>query len=550
MLGTISSATVWTGNVSITKAHQTSEGASIDQCKQTASLSSAFVYKHTNNENYTGVYGVELGDGTTNRSVIVIQFETSDSSFDMHMLSTSNESVTVNNYDPNTGFFSLRMVIVTNFPTGSGSKSQTMEISGIFIRAPGDSGGAQIVFSVVSFDAFFSGPNATGTLRRVDYEDFEGYGKRFTGQGFTRSVHYRPKGSSGDRDDVFMGMTYPPLKGNNANQYLEVLDVDGARLCAVSFVKRYHLFQYLTMVDASSEQFQSKPYSAIACNTFDTGIRVVDGMVYTVRIRDMGADGAIDVAISGGDDTTLLSIPVTARVHPSFFTEKPNANRFVLNGSAAHYTMKGGMADVAIDVFGFFDVNEAMRFEWANLADANFHQVQIQSIDRNGQQLRIDTTAPTATAIIPAGTLNTKNVNQIRLRAIKTDVGNGAVAFSDSKWLLVSPGIRGLFNVELGGALAPTHNSFQLYMMAGMGDGTTATLTDCTNLSPNWTCNGGSIDYTTNTVSLSMTDNTGSLGTLTLDMKFTDSANATVIRSSSASITLVPSQTHVRVTNP
>jgi len=287
--GTLSSATVWTGTATITEAFTPSGGRLANQCTETVSLASAFVYKHTGSEDYDGVYAFEAEveeDGVASRQNAAIEFEISGSSLNTYSRSGGSngsdgaEVVTVNSYEPATGFFSVRTVNTRDF--ASGSQVSTDNFTGIFVRAPGDGSGSQVSVAIDSYGETRSGPGGTGTTIGTHYDLIEAYGKRVSTQAFTRSVHYRPSGGGGDNDDVLMGLAHPPLKGDNTKQYLEVLDTDGStRLCTGTFDRRFRAFQYLPVVDVSTEQFQTKAYSAITCNTFSTGIRVVDGMNYT-----------------------------------------------------------------------------------------------------------------------------------------------------------------------------------------------------------------------------------------------------------------------------
>ena len=141
----------------------------------------------------------------------------------------------------------------------------------------------------------------------------------------------------------------------------------------------------------------------------------------------------------------------------------------------------------------------------------------------------------------------------IRIRARKDEFTDGPRALAiSSKWLYLHSGIKGLFNVELGGAVDRSLDTFQLWLDGDMGDGMTGNINECvvTN-NPNWTCNFGSINYDndgfgTNSISLNMTDNIN-VATVTLDIEFTSSATGFV---DSADITLNPTQTHMRLVNP
>ncbi len=548
--GSMSTTTTWTGNVSITNAFN-----GTDQCTETASLNSSFVYQHTGSEDYSGVYGLE-GEEDGKRDSFVAEFTTTGGTLSMDIFSEGTKVITVNSYDPNTGFFSISINSVEDNDDGVTSNVWTDNITGIFVRDPAATSGAIISVAVDSYGQTMDGLGGTGNPvpGSQEYSDVLAYGKRMVTQTFNRDLHYRPSGGGGDLDGVIMGLLHPPLKGdNNLNQYVEVLDTDGVSvLCQGGLGIRYREFHMEPAVDMATEQFQGSAYSAVSCVI--PAASVVDGMSYTVRIRDMGADGMI----GGTDDTTISSATHTATLHTSPFTAKPGANDFALNGAAVSKTMKRGDMDGVINAYGFFDVTEDMSFDWTALTGATTHQVQIKRAG-DYEQTRINVTAPTVNATIPAGTLDDWGQSLIRVRGIKTDT-NGAKAFSNSKWILVNPGVNGLFNVELGTVVPQAYQGFQLALSIGMsGVASDCTVIDrtlmATGSTPAMTCLGASVDYTSNTVTLNMSDSHSSAGlgggTFTLVLVFSDSANATV--TSPDIIALDASNapnTHVRLVNP
>lgn len=544
-----------TGTITLTEAYN-----GTDQCTLDQSFTSANVYKHVAGEDYNGVYGLELNeddDGTGGRGSFAVQIEVSGSTMAIHLpFNDASETWTNTSFDPNTGFFSFDIDGMEDYDDGVGSEVWHDKLTGILVRAPGDVSGLPTVALAITGDsAEYDAFGGAGNITFTDSFDEQGYGKRQSSTGFTRSSYFRSGATGSNIEAIFMGMSHPPTKRATATSELYVEVLDGAtRLCTAKYSGRYTNAHYEPAVDMTAEAFQSQWYSFVTCDTSGgTGTHTVtDGMNYTVRIMDTGADGAVD----GGDDTAVAgaSMMVAAEVNTAFFTETPSANDFALNGAAASKTMKQGTQDGVIELFGFFDVNEDMAFSWTGLTGTERYSLQVKESKGDIEQTRFTLTTPvggtaTESITISAGTLDMWDGNVIRVRARKDGTTSAHRALSTSKWAQIQPGVRGLFNIELGGALGPFHDTFQLWLNGDMGDGMTSFASDCqvTN-NQAWTCNFASIDYSTNTISLDMTDNTGTVsGTpITLDLNFSDSASATV---SSVDVTL-SAQTAVRMVNP
>ena len=549
-----------TGSITVTEAFN---GA--DQCTKTYNFTSANVYRHVGGEDYNGVYGFELDSGNDGRQSFAFQLEVSGSTITPHF-PDGNDTISNATFDPATGFFSFDLDGTED--NGDGTSSSWHDgVTGIFVRTPSEATLPTVALAVSGYWSDWDAPGGStggGNKTNSGSDDTNAYGKRLSSTGFTRSSFYRSTSDGNTYEGIIMGMSHPPVKKATAtsNLYVEVLDPNNgnARLCAALYPKRYVNTHYETAVDMTIEAFQSEWYSFVSCNTStNTGgvstHNVTDGMGYTVRIMDTGADGVID----GGDDTAVVgaSMTVTAEVNSPFFSELPSVNTFALNGAAASKTMKQGNESGLIELFGFFDVNEDMTFSWTGITGAERYGVQVKGSTADIGQTRFTLnpasgTASTESITIPAGTLDMWDGNVIRVRARKDGATSNYRSLATSKWAQIQPGIRGLFNVELGGALGPQLDTFQVLLDGDMGDGTTGSINQCTvTNNPYWTCNLGSswIDYTTNTVNLNMTDNTGAYGTVTLNLTFDagSSANGTV---SSLDVALTPAQTDVRLVNP
>jgi hypothetical protein len=547
-----------TGSISVTEAFN-----GVDQCAKTYNYTAANVYKHVAGEDYNGVYGLEFDNDNDGRDSFAIQLEVSGSTITPY-LPDNTDTVSNATFNSATGFFSFDLDGTEDNGDGT-SSSWHDQVTGIFVRAPGEATLPAVALAVSGNWADWDAPGGSsggGSMTDSGSDDSNGYGKRVSSSGFTRNSHYRKSADGKEYDAVVIGMSHPPLKLATATSqlYVEVLDSDGVtRLCTGLYSKRYTNAHYEPAADYATEQFQPQWYSFVSCNTSTNmgGVsthNVADGDSVTVRIMDTGADGVVD----GGDDTAVAGASMTYNVelNSAAFTELPSANTFALNGAAASKTMKQGTQDGVIELFGFFDVNEDMDFSWTGLAGmgaTDKYSLQVKQATGDYEQVRFSETSPvggtaTESITIAAGTLDMWDGNVIRVRARQDGSDSAHRVLSTSKWVQIQPGIRGLFNVELGGALGIFLDTFQLFLDGDMGNGTTGNVNDCqvTN-NPAWTCNYGSIDYTTNTVSLNMTDNTATYGTVTLALTFSDGANGSV---DSVDVTLTPAQTHVRLVNP
>ena len=511
-------------------------------CVASADYNGNHVYTHTGTENYDGLYTLEL-ESDTSREIGVMEIDITGSTVAVYN-NLGAVNLASSSYNADTGYFTLTIEDTENI--GGGTSVMTTEIiSGLTVRADTDTSGLPIIaLQTLAYLELYDGPDGTGTVTAAAYLGLaEGYGKRQTPQAFMRSNYYRLSGG-GYVEGINVGLQHPPLKTSNG-LYVEVLD-GTTRLCTGTYANRYHQTQYLPPANLSSEAFQANTYSFVYCNTSDSaGVHsVLEGNTYTIRAMDTGADGVVD----GGDDTEVFSATIVAAVAGNFFSEFQRANSFTLNNHIPPATMRRGVADGVIDFFGFVDVTEDLDFSWATIAGADDYQVRMRLLDDITDEVRINVAGTSTT--IPAKTLDEDDPSTIRIVARKTDVNNGAIAYSLSTFLNVTPGVRGVFNVELDEVLDPPYWAFQVELVADMQ----GNVSKCqvTNNSM-WQCVSGSVDYTTNQVSLEMDDGGAYCGggNCTMIMTFTDSANGTVY---SPDITGLGESdgaaTHVRLVNP
>jgi hypothetical protein len=539
--GTLSAGGVLSGTVT---SQQTVNSVSV--CDEVASFSGGFIYRHTGAENYDGLYALEL-DTDSGRGINMLEVDVTGSTLALYR-DTGELNLTASSFDSTTGYFNADLQETRNNDDGVTSTVYHQNFRGIFVRANDDVSGLPVV-SVKSVGYFevYSGLDGTGSVTSRDYmDDSEGYGKLAALEAFMRSNYYRLSGG-GYVDGIFVGVFHSPLKTSN-NLYVEVLD-GTTRLCTGMYDSRYSQTQYLPPVDMSTEAFQEDNYSNINCNTSDSsGVHtVIEGNTYTVRIMDTGADGIIDGSAA---DTEVVSTTIVATVHPSFFNSRLWPNDFVINGDQPSQTMRRGVEDGIIDLFGFVDTTEAMDLSWLTLTGAEEYQVRISGLSDRIHEVRLNTTDPAVTATIPANVLNDSDPSIIRVAAKKTDINNGAIAFSFSTYLNVTPGVNGLFNVELDQVLDPPWWAFQVYLVSDMqGNVVRCEITN----NDFWICIDASVDYATNEVTLELSDGgaAGCVGTCSLVLAFTDSANGTAYSTEIAGLGQGDgATTHVRLVNP
>lgn len=520
-------------------------------CQSTHEVAGTFLYQTTGLEDYSGVYGLEIqskGKRTQFGSPDVVTEENDRDSLPIHFdIIADSMQVGVDGPDtvvsdvvffPTSGAFSFTLTN-TNLEDHNGDQVpdfqgvDTTDVSGLFIRAPDDTSGPTVA---ISFEDHGSTVDL-GTSNVVSASDSEGlgYGKRLVTQGYTRS-NLNPNGSDSVQA-IFMGVLNPPLVRNDTASALVLQVLDGStELCSATYFdpdNRYNEMAYLPPVNMDAQEFQGANYSYVSCNTSlaDGTANVMNNGGYTVQIIDTGADGVV----GGTDDMVVWDNSgslVTAKVATDFFTTRPDRRSISLNGAMSSQTLEVNGADSSvIELHGYFNPALALPMGWTPVDGAADYEVQIRESKTATRELRV--ASASAGATIPAGTLD-RNGNDhvvLRLNARATEAG-GVRKQAFSRWLEVMPGLRGLFNIELGASIDMPYLMIQVGLYAEAGDPVGTFECFVTN-NPSVTCGGGSLNFVNNTVTLNMTDVQGGLvgtanGTFDLKLQFDDSANATV----------------------
>lgn len=515
------------------------------------------VYTRTGSEDYNGIYTLEVendfqtpngSDGITGIPYTV-EVDFSGGSLELHSIGEGQDCVeqTSNGaYDATTGAFSIEFENNCVHTSDNTSERKLQKLTGLFVRAPSETTLPSMSFEMFGVEREYDNANyLNGTQTYVSSDEVFGYGKKVVTRGYTRTNN-KQKGNNKSIPSIAMGLLEPTLRkaSPTGKLYLEVLD-GATSLCAVPFVStateegKFKLRGHVrnnVYADFANEVFSADAYSFISCNTsLDDGTaRVFDNNTYTVRVIDAGANGNFENG--SGDDVEINSRAVIAAVNASPFTSTLKRKDLRINGARVSASQTGKPTPV----WGFFDSAEPQTLSWTNSTfaeTADEIQVRVQEIEENSETQT--TLAVNATSVVlpaaPNGLIN-HGPYTIQLRH-KRDLA-GARSYAIAAKVEVQPGVRGLFNIELGDAFA--NNIFQVWL-----NGDYYTLNECDiqwNLG-DITCTGGSINMGDNSVTMNLTDDngffTGTPGqTFNLTLHFTDANSAEV--TSSFGITGVP----------
>lgn len=531
----------------------TSQASNSSACTYTENFTGNFVYRHTGTEDYNGVFALEMygeevsSDGTSGayREGFALEMEISGSTIALHFSdegpAAANDSYTFSNpfFDPNTGFFSIELDEVeradySDPPDGIIDESSTKhtQMSGIFLRDPavtnGGDGNPLVEAIAKEYGRSYTGDVLSdGTAVSAQIQQQETYGKRLVTQAMTRTTLI-DKGDQIDTTAILVGLFNPPLKRINPNSansdnsalYVQVLDEGGTILCSVPYIydgvmdSRY--FEQINKPDPNFEarNFRGNTYSSVNCNTAAgrPGTPVTDGELLNVRVLDSGPNGLMETSSETplGDDS-LVTIPVlntesiayNAEVVPNAdrFTETPKAFDIDVNGTRMSTTLGGGKPAL----WGYFDINDPLTVSWPTITGVDQYQLRVQGPGVD-DYVKYRYRTPDTSVTIPAGDIQYDQEFNLRLVGVDTTTSNGATGMTFSRHLNIKPGVRGLFNIELGNGLPLAYRTFQVYIEADLyGGGYCAMPYSIWGVACTGT-NSASVDSAANTVTLTMED--------------------------------------------
>ena len=551
MTGSLTTNESWSGTTGTTQT---------PQCDIVSSVAGTFIYRHTETENYSGVYGFELfteeegSDGSfyADQEGFPFEIEISGSTLNIHFPDEfdpdGTETISAQSFEPATGYFTFTLDITEKYGSGGvfdGSETEHFVATGIFVRDPAltnGADGAPLVFvSGEGFSRHYTGEVGNGgtpDFASVDYTF--GYGKRLTTAGQTRTILIEGPDQV-DRSPILVGLDNPPLKRLNtttSDLWIEVLNADGTLLCSNLYtydgtnpLGSPDSFRYFEQIDQpdpdfSALAFRGDRYSTANCITSAlTGVPINDGDALTIRVLDT-VNGTKETTgeTLAGDDVIAFTTSYTAEVATlgDRFTQSNKVFDINVNGATTSTTLGGG-----VPLYGFFNPTQPLTVSWP--ADAKVDNFQLRLREPFDFVINRLNTGTATSVVIPANTLDDDYDVNLRLLSFDTTTSNGAIAATFSRAMNLTPGIMGLFNIELGSALPLSHQTFQLWIE---GDENFA---DCVDAGF-WpaTCTGATVNYAGNTVTLSMTDDgsgtyTGTPGGgFSLVLSFSDSKVAEV----------------------
>ena len=523
-------------------------GVETPVCDIVFSYTADYIYAQTG-QDYSGVYAVEAQDDQSQSPSTVggfpsynnfvyadsAEFAISGTNLSVYLSAEGDgcsETSTGGVYDPVTGAFSVNLQLDCNFTDGS-SETETGLLTGVFVRAPDEATLPSVSFGWLAVSREY---DSAGIQTSVRTSDAFGYAKRSNTAGFTRT-NYIQRGNNNSSQAIFMGLQNPPVRTAtpSGQLYLEVLngatplcsakftDDTGAALGRYNVIERYVAGSF-AFFDAEQFRGGSGVYSKVNCNTSLTNgtPQVFDGFDYIVRVIDAGANNVFDNGT--GDDVIIDTRTVTASVSAAPFTSLRERGEVRIDGARASNSQTGR----ATPVWGFFDPTETHTVTWDDSAFAETgNQINLRiTEDDDYYEYRYSFASTVTSATLPAFALFGGSDTNVQLRTQRPD---GAAVTARMK---VYPGVRGLFNIELGPVFEK--DVFQVWL-----DGRNGSLNECFvpfNLS-GLSCLGGSINMSNNSVTITLVDANGTFvaagNSFNLTLNFIDASRAEVTSTSS-----------------
>lgn len=509
-------------------------------CQQNGDFTAAFVYQHSGSENYDGLYALEYldrarllnGKNVQNNSVMQLQFSATDVTVhDPH----PGASVLSSSYDPATGIFQVTTVKDKvqdwNFDSINDLVRETSTLTGIMLRAPGDTSGAALTFARridTSVYPNISVYDAAVSPQLVLEERREGYGYNIASNAFNQTLT-RPNldGSLMQVDRI--GLHNPVLTVNTAQSALRFAaytgtDTSVAPLCSADFETNMLVVDQYPQADMASEALRSGEYSTVACDAGVAGT-LLSGNVYTLAIID-DQGTPLDTL----DDQIVYSLQHTAQ--PTDVAQSAIPDRRDLRLDTAAPSQTESSSHIAID--GFINPNSPHTLSWADIG-ANEYRLRFREYDpvlgtRSHHQVQLSST--TNSVVMPAGVLSSRNYFELELSARFDNASTGDSAWSSSRHIIVQPALSGLLNVELRHNVSGETLYFQLALQRGFAS---STLCNITHSNIPLYCHSYVmyVDWMTDAITLLLRDTNDQLGTtdpstVLMNLQFSDPRSASV----------------------
>ena len=514
-----SGTSAWTGTHS-----ETWTGSNVD-CVRSETITGQRIYQPTGSENYNGVFALELASEDKQTGNMMQDSHTAQMEFDgiagtvAFYDADGYRNVLDSYYDRYSGgFWYVDYVEHMEDTDHDGAVDDLVQdvlrIDGVLVAASTTvpemwfrAKSTRLVYANTS-----SYSNQDADFGENDF-DGKGYGRRLVTEGY-HLAQTSPASGGGVQQQDFIGLHNPPLKHSQSGSSLSLevyagTGTGGALLCSDTYQNRYTYQAIMPDPDMSTGALRVRadtggdaPYGTMNCAV--AAGTVVQGSTYTMVIRDT-VDNSILWSDSNGTYTA-----VATNAYPSTI---PDRTLISFNGATVSSTETGS----AIPVSGYFNPMADTSVNWPAETNALAYQLRLYEYDSmNGadnKETRV--VSQTNSALIPAGAIRRLTMARLRAR-IDDGTAMGVVSYSQSRNVLLAPGLNGMVNVEmLESGVGPT-----IFQMAVHTDDhglvycsfTQSGSDNCsTQTTPSGEMANGYIDYAANTVTIYTTS-----GNLTL----------------------------------
>ena len=511
-------------------------------CQQDGDLSAAFVYQHTGSENYNGLYALEYLN--TERTLNGLSVQTVQNNSLMQMQFSANNvvvqdphssaSVLSSSYDPTTGIFQVSAmhdeVQDWNLDGIDDLVRETSTLTGIMVRAPGDSSGATLTFTRNIDKALFFNITVYDPAVNPDIifkEQREGYGNSVTSNAFNQTItRANVDGSLAQVDRV--GLNNPPLLTGGTQSALRLAvytgtDTSVTPLCSADYEAGLSVVEHYPQADMASESLLNSEYAYVACEAGATGT-VISGNTYTLAIIDDQGTPADEL-----DDQIVYSLQHTAQATDTARADIPSRRDLRLNNAAPSQSE----TSMHIAINGYLNPNVTHTVNWTDIG-ADEYRLRFWEHNpvtgmRDHHEVRLSST--TNSMVIPADIVSDTNYTALELSA-RFDNVNGDSAWSSSRHITLQPALSGLLDVELTHNVSGENIYFQFALQRNPAN---ATLCTVTHSNIPLSCNSFFmfVDWAIDTVELSLLDTNNLLGTsnpesVLMYLQFSDARSASV----------------------
>jgi hypothetical protein len=504
-------------------------------CQESGTVSAEKIYRHTGSETYSGLYALEYVDHAlplrgaqpaAKQNSSLMQVTISGTGFEMHEY-RAGSSVVSSSYDSDTGVFrhsTLHEEVADLNADGIDDVHRvTSDLSGIMVRAVGDTAGATLVFARTIKDATYFNLSAYDPAATPNFhveQRLDGYGRAVPSRPYNETVT-RPDANGTPAAVDRFGLANPPLRAATSGSTLRLAafagtDTSVTPLCSVPFETGLAFVENYPAADAAAEALRSGDYGDIVCEAGPEGSVAASGSYTLAVIDDMGTP------LDETDDVATSSLPLTAAATGTAPAAIPARRDVRMDGAGSSQTQ----IDPSIAIDGYFNPYEAHTFTWPDQA-ASAYRLRLGKLNAAGEvKKEIRLNSVTNSTVLPAGVLDDTGFTAFELDTRFDSAGTSA--WATGRTLTVFPFVNGLFNVETKAPVSGDELNFQLALQRTDFDSALCTVTfsnrplqcDSLHLIVNWDNDAIALHFSNPEVS-------EDLG-FYLTFQFSDAANAAV----------------------